>query len=377
MRPLLPLLVALSLLAPFALAAEGRGTPPTVAQAERERGDDEDDDDRRPGRGERGERPAAVGAFELSAASQSVAGDFVDFAYNDTGVTDFRVGGRHLFDLHVAGESDDDARGVTARGAELRLETSRFNLRVHDNPAAVAKLQTDGVATLLFPPGATLEELDGERVKFTVGNLTGTLRGDGVRVAGPSVIVDDELVLLVHQPRGGFDTYRDDIGEAVSKRHVGAEASINRNDDGSVDEDVVSYGNVTMRTIKAERGNLTVLIDGQGFDGRVVVLNVDGRIVGASKAEDLLVHFDNASIQRADGVADVLDPDDDGLSAEYYVVFDPATNDFQLLVSIPHYSVRTLSVMTFIQVPPPSVVVGILAGLLVLAASGVVLFRRP
>ena len=390
--PLLALLLALSVLAPFALAAQGQGMPPTPTPGDREDGDDEDEADDDRGRSdERREdddddaararaKPAAIGAFSLSASSQAVDGAFVDFTYNDTSLTAFTVDGQPLFDLSVAGapeDDDEDDRGIVAKGAQLRIRTPYYKIHVHDNPAAVAKLETDGVATLLFRGGATLTQ-DGERVDFALGNLTGTLRGEGVRVAGPSVIADGELLVLLHQPMGGYDVHRGDIGKAVANRHVGAEASINKRQDGEgVEEDVVSYGNVTLQTIKAEKGNLTLLIDGHGFDGRVIVLNVDGRVVGASRSDDLQVLFDNASIRHAESIADVLDPDDDGLQAEYYVVFDPSTEAFQLLVSVPHYSVHTLSVMTLVQVPPPSVIVGVLAGVLVLAASGVALFRRP
>lgn len=374
------LAVALSLLLPLALAGPGKSQPPTLTPGDRD-GEDDDDrgasDDRRPEES-REHGKAAIGSFALSASQQAVDGDYVDFSYNDTSVTAFTVDGQLLFDLSVAGTSDhdEDEHGVVARGAQLKLETPSYSLQVHDNPAAVVKLETDGVATLLFASGATLTQLDHERVTFTVGNLTGALRGEGVRVAGPSVLADHQLLLLVNQPVGGFDMHRGDIGEAVAKKHVGAEASFNHKD-GGVEEDVVSYGNVTMHAVKAEKGNLTLLIDGHGFDGRVVVLNVDGRVVGASKADDLSVLFDNATIAHASSIQDVLDPDDDGLQAEYYVVFDPATESFQLLVSVPHYSVHTLSVTTLLQAPPPSVIVGVLAGVLILAASGVVLFRRP
>ena len=388
--PLLVLLLAACLLAPHALAQPGKAQPPTLTPGDRDdEEEDGDGDDRGRPDGQRtdarraddrrgGDRPAAVGEFALSASGQSVNGDFVDFAYNDTTLTGFTVAGTALFDLSVAGPRDEDDHGVVAKGAQLRLATPYYDLRVHDTPSAVVKLETSGAATLLFRGGANLTQLDHERVEFTVGNLTGTLRGAGVRVAGPSVIAEGELLLLVHRPAGGFDVHRGDIGKAVASRHVGAEASINQKPDGTgVEEEVVSYGNVTLTTVKAEKGNLTLLIDGHGFDGRVVVLNVDGRVVGASRADDLRVQFDNETIAHASSIQDVLDPDDDGLQAEYYVVFDPAAEAFQLLVSVPHYSVHTLSVTTFLQAAAPSIVAGVLVGVLVLAASGVVLFRRP
>lgn len=393
------LLLVLALLVPVALAQTTRPTDDVRSPTGDERreardgdGDDEgegddggeadeadEDADRASRRGRLAPpQAAAIGAFRLSTTDHVVKGTYVSFTYNDSDLRDFRVGDVRLLDLHVAGEPDDEdeEHETVSRGAQVRLGTPHFRAQVHDNPAGVLKLDTDGVATILFAEGTNLTRVDDGRVTFTLGNLTGTVRGDDLEVAGRTVIASDELLVLLHGSRGAFDVHRADIGHAVGTRHVGAEASFNRRADEGIEEDVISYGNVTMTKVKAERGNLTVLIDGHGFDGRVLVLNVDGRIVGASKADDLHVLFDNESIALADGIADVLDPDDDGLLAEYYVVFDPATEAFQLLVSVPHYSLHTLSVTTLLQSAPPSVIAGVLGGVLLLAASGAVLFRR-
>ena len=395
--PLLALLLVISLLVPASLAQTGRSEDdvrsPTAedrrgsaGEDDEEDGDDgvggsddrDDGDDRRRGPGpRRGDQAAAIGAFALSTTERVVEGDYVSFTYNDSDLRDFQVGGVPLFDLHVSGDGDDeDENAAVARGAQVQLETPLFRLHVHDNPGGVLKLDTDGIATILFAEGTNLTRVGDERVAFRIGNLTGSVRGEDLDVAGRSIIGRDEILVLVHATRGSFDVHRDDIGEAVGKRHVGAEASFNRRDDDGVEQDVVSYGNVTLHTVKAERGNLTLLIDGHGFDGRVLVLNVDGRIVGASKADDLSVLFDNETITLASSIQDVLDPDDDGLAAEYYVVFDPAEEAFQLLVSVPHYSLHTLSVTTLLQSAPPSVIAGVIGGVVLLAASGVVLFRR-
>ncbi|HVM46121.1 MAG TPA: hypothetical protein VM582_09320, partial [Candidatus Thermoplasmatota archaeon] len=69
-------------------------------------------------------------------------------------------------------------------------------------------------------------------------------------------------------------------------------------------------------------------------------------------------------------------PDDDGFHPEYYIVFDPQAQAFQLIATLPHYSVHILSVTTLIVLPPPSVVVGVVAGVLLLAPTAMLLFRR-
>jgi len=46
----------------------------------------------------------------------------------------------------------------------------------------------------------------------------------------------------------------------------------------------------------------------------------------------------------ADDVADVLDPNDDGLHAEY--ILTVGTNGTQLIISIPHFSIHEISILS-------------------------------
>ncbi|MFA5862586.1 MAG: hypothetical protein WDA16_12920 [Candidatus Thermoplasmatota archaeon] len=366
---------------PLVLAEEGKQKTTTTPAARGENGDTRADpaDQRGASEKQRSEdRPAATGKFTLSSTSQRVSGSFVSFNYSESGLQDFALGAYPLFDASVSGQSqeDDDARfGVEAHGAEVRVRTPVFDLIVHDNPGAVTKLMTHGVITLALAPGVLAQEGKDDLVEFTVGNVSGTIRGQDLALVGSTLTSTDRVLVFLDEPRGDFDVHRSDINEGVAAGHVGVEASFNK-PGGTVEEDVVSYGNVTMQTIKAEKGNLTLQVEGHGFDGRVLVLNVDGRVVGASKADDLQVLFDNASIARADNITDVLDADNDGLKAEYYVVFDPTKEVFQLIVSVPHYSVHTLSVTTAIVLPPPSVILGVVAGAIILVPSAFLLFRR-
>jgi hypothetical protein len=321
----------------------------------------------------------SVGMFRMERNSRLVHGEHVTFAFNETGVQDFSAGGVVLFDLLVPGGSRE-ARAlpqVEGEGAELDLRAATFRFKAHDNPAAVVKLRVDGAASFVFEPAARLVQATDDRVDFVVGEVAGSLRADDVRLQGQTVTVRDEALLFLRQARGGFDQHRDDISNAIGKGHVGVEATLGkRQGTGDLVEEVVSYGNVTMTTLKAEKGNLTLAVEGHGAEGRVLVLNVDGRILGAARSDDLTILMDNVSMAPASSLADVLDPDNDGFMPEYYVVFDPTTESFQLLVSVPHYSVHILSVTTPIALPAPSVVVGILAGVALLVPGAYVLFRR-
>lgn len=351
-------------------------------------GDDGDVDEAGDDRGRSGENqgrgrdnqpptPISIGHFTVDSASNVADGEFVTFTYDAGGLQGFTAGGVTLFDLNLTGRSLGEVEELEVEGSKLKFKADGLKVVVHDNPAAVSRIESDEPITLSFANGSTITpNAGGRHYTFTVGNVSGKIKGDNVALNGTQLVLQGDVLVMLDSLRAVVDKNRPEILDAIGKGHVGAEASFNALDENEVEQEVVSYGNVTMTTVKAERGNLTVLIDGHGFDGRVLVLNVDGRIVGASEAEHLDIQFDNESMQRADSLADVLDPDNDGLVAEYYVVFDPETQAFQLLVSVPHYSVHTLSVGLVEILPPPSVIVGILGGVALLVPSGYALFAR-
>lgn len=329
-----------------------------------------------------GRVPAPIGSFLVEGSTQQVTGEHLSFHYSDAGVTDLRAANRTLFDVAVAGvatQIEDDEGGEVEEGARveggrLRVRTANFTLVAHDNPSAPTMIRTDGQITVTFEDGVVIMRATEEAVRFSFGDVTGVLRGDDLTVMGRTVTAGDELLAFLDVARGSFDKNREKIGGAIARGHVGAEATFNAIDD-DVEQEVVSYGNVTMTTVRAERGNLTLLVEGHGFEGRVLVLNVDGRFIGADASEKLNILLDNASIERASDLTDILDPDDDGFAPEYYVVHDPVAEAFQLIVTVPHYSVHTLSV-TLVELLKPSVVIGVLAGVALLVPAALLLFRR-
>lgn len=324
-------------------------------------------------------RPAerlGLGRFQVESRSHDVHGRFVAFTYNGTGVSGFAAQGATLFDAVVLGADAAGANASSENGAMIRVRAHDFSFTAHDNPVAVARLETERGAVLTFPAAVTLTPKDEHQVTFTVANLTGEIRAKELNLTGQTLRVGQDVLLYLDAPQGSFDQHRSDISEAIGTGHVGAEATFNRQN-GNLTQDVVSYGNVTMTTLRAEKGNLTVQIEGHGTEGRVLVLNVDNGVLGAIRKDDLTVTLDNLTIRQADNLTDALDPDNDGYAPEYYVVYDPAADVFQMIVSVPHYSVHTLSVATLIEEIPPSVLAGVVLGVVVLVPSAFVLFRRP
>ena len=315
-----------------------------------------------------------VGSFRIDTNAQTVTGTYLGFSYNASGIAGFTVNGTRLFDATTPGAPGARTTAVPSERG-VTVKSAGFVFVTHDVPTAPSKLSADGIVTITFSPETRIVNLEENGWSFAAGSVSGRIRADDARVVSNTLTARGDVLIFLDTAHAGIDTYRAEVATAIGKKHVGAEATVS---DGAVGvrQDFVSYGNVTMQTMRLEKGNFTLLVEGHGFEGRVLVLNIDGRVLGAQKAGDLDVRLDNVTVQPAENLSDALDPDNDGVQPEYYVVFDPGAESFQLIVSVPHYSVHTLSVLTNVQLPPPSVVIGVLAGVALLVPTAMALFRR-
>lgn len=374
----LSLVLALSLLlassvALTALADGGDGAQPRDQESEHAGNASENGSQGHHGRG-----ATAFGAFAATSGSDhALAGRFVSFSYSASGIEGFAVNGTHIFDLAVSPSgATGDRVEADPEGAQVRIQADAFEAQVHDDPQAVTRVEARGATiTVTLAPGSSASVVADHSATFRVGSVAGRVRGDGLAVHGSTITARERILVFVESPRGAFDVKRGDIGEAIAEGHVGAEGSFNRNGTGVV-EDLISYGNVTMRTIRAEHGNVTVQVEGHGTEGRVLVLNVDRAILGAQAADKLRITLDNRTVDVENDLHALLDPNADGSRPVYHVIFDPTSDAFQVLVRVPHYSVHTLSVFTLAQNVTPSVVIGVVAGVALLAPSAMLLFRR-
>jgi hypothetical protein len=393
---LLPVLVAFILASPFALAAgpddRPGGGPPGSGEDRPGGGPPGDDgdgqsrgppEDRAYGLQRANERRAAadargvsdtVGAFNVANTAQRVDGAYVSFDYGPMGLGNVTAQDLHLFDVDALGAtaSSGDVR-VQAAGVQVRLNADAFNVQVHDNPGAVFKVNPASSLTFHFPAGTILTHGDGGvSVMYDTGEEA-SLLGPDFTVNGTRVDAEGPATFLLNAKRGAFDHHRGDITNAITRGHVGAEVTVARGN-GHAAEDAVTFGTVTVGT-HAEFGNVTLTVEGQAMDGRVIIANVEPALFNAAKAGDLNVHFDGEPATRAESLIDVLNPREGMENAEYWVVED--LDGYQVIFSLPHYSVHTLSILDAFEEVPPSVVVGLVASVIVIAAGGFVLFRRP
>jgi hypothetical protein len=106
--------------------------------------------------------------------------------------------------------------------------------------------------------------------------------------------------------------------------------------------------------IKAEvevKGNAVVaIVSSENREGRTVILNIDNRALPILDLRRVEVEVDGEKVPLADSYEDVLNPNDDGGQAEYLILV--GGEGIQVLVSIPHFSARTITIRGPIAATP-------------------------
>jgi len=136
-----------------------------------------------------------------------------------------------------------------------------------------------------------------------------------------------------------IDEYRELIDEAIKGEQVGGEITIETLDE----QQVLIYDSVMLQPYELQGGKITLLINGDELSaGRTVVINLGEQVVNVENTLEIL--YDDEPITLADDILDILNPNNDGLHAEYLLTI--GTEGMQILVSIPHFSEHTLSIVS-------------------------------
>lgn len=100
------------------------------------------------------------------------------------------------------------------------------------------------------------------------------------------------------------------------------------------------FSDVQMLTA-ATRERVDVTISSTATVGKTLIVSLDPETVPGMMTGDAMILFDGSVAAQASSYADILDPNDDGGVAEYFVLAGEA--GAQVLVSVPHFSVHTVT----------------------------------
>lgn len=151
------------------------------------------------------------------------------------------------------------------------------------------------------------------------------------------------------------------VADAIEAGNLGGEITVVRNGEDEYKTDNISYyANVTVAAIEPEfsRDKAVFKVSGDCHAaGKTVKLNFGENTFSSidvdTLEQNLQVFFDGRDVQLADGLSDVLDPNDDGLQPEYLPVQVHAAGgkEFFVLVSIPHFSDHRIVIKTVADNP--------------------------
>ncbi|MCA1814672.1 MAG: hypothetical protein LC624_12130, partial [Halobacteriales archaeon] len=274
---------------------------------------------------------SVVGGFDIPPAgvTANYTGQYVTFQLRGSALTDLTVGGAAVLSLDIG-----SAQPAGSGPGFVRFASATGQVTVFDNPYPSLRADVPGGAaqwSLAFAPGVQLRltddgasfdsprvhgvlllrgqghaGLDGaSRLSLTFDNAPGSTPGFIARITpGPA-------------PHAGASSDSEQgLPAAIAQSRVAAEAYIAPGSKVSV-VPYVSAANVTVTGSSA--GALDLRVDVDEHQGRVLVFHL-GQGVLSADAQHVRVLLDGQAVRLADNVTDVLDPDDDGLSAEFAVV---------------------------------------------------------
>lgn len=340
----------------------------------------------------------AFGAFKVYYDGTTV-GSFVRFRADQAAgaVSDYGLVAEEgpVFASLAAGASPFLANGLDG-ATTLVLENREARLDVADTTSGhlkvVAKERTEAVFRLgdgyhtMQRSDRVLEVRD--EADAHVGSLVASggvldVRGDAVRA---SLQKGGHVLWRAHVGLEGelSDAQRAMVNDALAAGRLAGQVLVRAPAHGALEatsgtamDAVVSRysGDVEMVTA-ATRDRVDVTLSSESPVGKTLLLALDPMTLPGLARGDAVVLFDGIPAAEADSFADVLDAMDDGDAAEYLVL--AGESGTQVLVSVPHFSVHTVTLQARETdgASPAFVYATLLLGAVCLAQTAAILARR-
>lgn len=251
--------------------------------------------------------------------------------------------------------------------SSFNLEYGGCTIELHDIPTRFFRVLCDTI--VITGLNYTITQQKENVVKLERDNFSATLFSDiAMAVNEDSIIAHDTLMLV------SFSYVEErEIEHAFINKTIGGEITIHGYNKNLTD--YVSYfGNVSVVPEALHRGKIVLSVSGEDKGGgRIVKINL-GRDVCICR--DFSLTFDGREVQRARDFTDILNPDDDGLNPEYYVLSSVYGDEgIFLLVTIPHFSEHQL-IIQFMAENTAARIAAIFLGFLVIALASFYMFKR-
>ena len=129
--------------------------------------------------------------------------------------------------------------------------------------------------------------------------------------------------------------------EAIKNGSVGGEIIIWQDKTKVFEHEIIIYDSVTIPNLEVEKGNISIIVSGdESSSAKTIAIATDLDVFDITK--DFIVEYDSKEIKMADNLVDALNPNNDGIHAEYLITI--GTDGIEILISIPHFSEHEITI---------------------------------
>jgi len=263
-------------------------------------------------------------------------------------------------------EIEKSLMAINVRGASYEIEYAGCKVELHDVPTRFLRIIADEI--VFSNLNYTIEKVDEHTIKLKKENFTAMILCKGkLAINGNAIYTTHEIMLISFAYQE-----EENIEDAIKNKVLGGEITIVSHDVKNGTDCISYFGNVSITPAKLEKGKVVLKVDGdEKAGGKIIKINL-GKNVCLS--DEFKIKFDGRFVQEASGIEDILNPDDDGIEPEYYLLATKQEGVI-LLVSIPHFSEHILSI-EFIVENIITKTLAFLSALLVIAIAAIYMFKK-
>ncbi len=272
-------------------------------------------------------------------------GNYVTFSVDNTtgDVLNFGISGTSLFDsIRIQGF---DFKDTITSGAETKIvsKDGSIVIHMHDNPAAVIKINADRNANLIFnlASGVSATKQD-NMVKLTARNDTAYIvseKATSIILAGSQVSIDTngDTIFRASPVNMPHDNMEDRfMGEMMNNR-AGAEVSVGKSDKYSI----VNYSgnvNVTMESIQTD--HMRMKVESSNHSGKFILMNIDNSSLMWNEGQNITLYLDNKPIKEVQTESELY-----SASESSYWLNMTGKNRMQALMFIKDFSTHQVDIV--------------------------------
>jgi hypothetical protein len=229
-------------------------------------------------------------------------GHFVTFSVDNSNgaVLNYGISGFTVFDsINVSGFNFKDSATMGAQ-TKITNKDRSVVIQLHDNPAAVINIKTNGTTTMIFTlaTGVTATKED-KIVNISADNITAYIvaaNATSINIVGREVRIESTKGNIIFRAvPSNMPVMNKKFMEEMMKNRAGAEISVGMSDKSSI----VNYSddmNVMIRSMENNRMRMT--INSQDHSGKFIMMDIDNTSMMWNERQKICLYLDNKSLRQ-------------------------------------------------------------------------------